>query len=114
MRPALRALPLLLLTACGPYWGRVGEVSTITYDAEQRFQLWRQGNAIQLHAVRVTDDSILGIPDCAPTLTLAFPRGEVDSLLKAHNPGAGGAVLGGVAGAIGMLMLLTWRMDEAT
>jgi len=120
MRPALRALralralPLLLLAACGPWWGRVGTVETVTYDAEDRFQLWRQGNAIQLHAVRVTDDSILGISDCAPTLTFAFARREVDSLRLAHSPGAGGVVLGAVAGAVGMLVLITSQLDNGT
>lgn len=114
MRRALRAVPLLLLAACGPYWGRVGEVGPITYDAEARFQLWQAGNATLLHAVRVTDDSILGIPDCAPATTLAFPRREVDSLRLAHNPGAGGVVLGAIAGALGMLFFLTAQLHEGT
>lgn len=114
MRRARRLAPLLLLTACGPYWSQVGGVSTTTYDAEQRFQLWRKGNAIQLHAVRVTDDSILGISDCAPTLTLAFARREVDSLRQAHNPGAGGVLIGAVAGAVGMLVLITSQLNDGT
>lgn len=114
MRPAGRLVPLLLLTACGPYWSQVGGVSTTTYDAEDRFQLWREGNAIQLHAVRVTDDSIFGISDCAPTLTFAFARREVDSLRLAHSPGAGGVLLGAVAGAVGMLVLITSQLDNGT
>lgn len=113
MRPLLFAV--LLLAGCtGPYWGRLESTRPTTFPPDQRIQVWRGGRATTLRAVELTRDSIIGLPDCVTDTVIAvrLHRTEVDSLKQAQQPGAGGIFLGGVAGAIGMLMILFASVND--
>jgi len=105
----LRTLALVaLLVGCSPGWHRVTPGPSEALNTRQQFQVWSHGQAHQWHGVRVSGDSVSGVPftrspdcdSCRVRLALA----DVDSL-RAGNPVAGlwnGVVLGL---SLGMLAL---------
>jgi hypothetical protein len=102
---------LLPQAACGAGWHRIQPVAPSSLPKRQQVQVWQGGRPLQLHAVRLTDDSISGVPHVRPpdcdSCRVGVPSASVDSL-RAGNPSAGfwkttGLVIGGmvVLAAIG-------------
>lgn len=95
--PRLRAWSLFLLAVsqagCGPGWHQPPSPEAIAdLRPRQQVQVWSRGVPRQLHAVRLTADSVTGIPylkalDC-DSCRIALPRAAVDSL-RLGNPPAG-------------------------
>jgi hypothetical protein len=94
----------LLVTAvgCGAGWHQAPTPASGVFPPRQQVQLWRDGKAVQLHAVVVTADSVTGIPYIRPltcdSCRITLQRAAVDSI-RLGNPVAGfwktfGLVLG--------------------
>lgn len=96
MTPSLRCLRNLVLAAalagCSPGWHRVTLSPSDAPNTRQQFQVWSHGLAHQWHAVRISGDSVSGVPftrsptcdPCRVELALA----DVDSV-RAGDPLAG-------------------------
>lgn len=81
-----RAFPLLVvlaLTGCAG-WRRVELPPDTTLARRQQVQIWRGTTATVVHAVRVTPDTVAGVPylmrPSCDTCAIAIPRNQVDSL----------------------------------
>jgi hypothetical protein len=112
MTASLRCLRSLALAAvllgCSPGWHRVTPSPSEALNSRQQFQVWSHGQALQWHGLRVSGDSVSGVPftrspacdSCRVQLALA----DVDSL-RAGDPVAGlwSGVLIGLS--LGLLVL---------
>ena len=93
MAPAMRGCVLLLLmgpTACTSWAGRAGVLNHPLTSRDQ-VRLWVQGQAFQVHGVRVVGDSVLVVPFIQPpqcdSCVLRFATREVDSVQVRHLDG---------------------------
>jgi hypothetical protein len=107
-RPRLRSVLLLAAllpqSACGAGWHRIEPAVPSNLPQRQQVQVWKGGHRLQLHALKVTGDSISGIPytqhpDC-DSCRVSVAAASVDSI-RAGNPSAGfwkttGLVIGGM------------------
>jgi hypothetical protein len=101
-RSALLLATLPFHAGCGAGWHRIDPVAPSGLPKRQQVQVWRNRNAVRLHALRLGTDSISGVPyhlppDCA-SCRVTIPTASVDSL-RAGDPEAGflktvGLVLG--------------------
>jgi hypothetical protein len=82
---------LLTTTACGAGWRTLAGVDSKVLEPRQQAQVWMQDRMVRLHALRVSADSVRGIPYLQPlscdTCWLAFPREGVDSIRVGDPPG---------------------------
>jgi hypothetical protein len=100
----------VVLVGCGPGWHLVASSPSETPDTRQQFQVWSHGRAQQWHGLRVSRDSVSGVPftrspDC-DSCRVQLARVDVDSL-RVGDPVGGlwsgvlvGLTLGGLAYAI--------------
>jgi hypothetical protein len=95
---------LLPQAACGAGWHRIDPVAPSNLPRRQQVQVWRGGEKTQLHSIRLSADSISGVPFVQPpecdSCRVSLPSSSVDSL-RAGNPSGGfwkttGLVLGGI------------------
>ena len=79
----IHLLALALLCGCAG-WQRVAAPSDSTLAPRQQVQVWRGRQVQVLHAVRLTPDSLFGVPFQQPpsceSCVVALPRGAIDSL----------------------------------
>lgn len=72
-----------LLTSCAG-WRRVAAPADTTFAPRHQVQVWQGGKTRVLHRVRLTRDSIIGIPFQLPptcdSCQVMMPRRDVDSL----------------------------------
>jgi hypothetical protein len=93
MAPVYLLLPLALLTVgCGAGWHQPAALSPGPMPNRQQVQVWSSGQMRRWHAVRVTEDSISGVPfaespDCTDCRG-SIARAAVDSV-RIGNPAAG-------------------------
>ncbi len=78
--------------ACGAGWHRIAPSAPKALPARQQVQVWQHGTPQRWHAVRLTADSISGIPylqrtDCG-ACRVGVPAASVDSL-RLGDPVAG-------------------------
>lgn len=80
------ALAVLIVGAsgCGVSWRRVPLESLDQVTKRQVVDVWRQNRRVQLHGVRMTADTVFGVPffqspDC-DSCRIAFERRDVDSV----------------------------------
>jgi len=52
----------LLATGCGAGWHQPGTAPTGALPPRQQVQVWQAGSALRWHAVRISGDSVSGIP----------------------------------------------------
>lgn len=82
-RRAVSALGCALLSACAG-WQRLEAPTDTTLAPRQQVQVWHGGRAQVLHAVRLTADTLFGIPFMKPpscdSCVIAQPLAAVDSL----------------------------------
>jgi len=82
-------------------WHRVGAPDLATAEERQQAQVWRGGRAVQLHALRLTADSISGVPfiqsPSCDSCRVSFSRADVDSVRVGDPEGEIGAGLMGGA-----------------
>ena len=82
-RTLLSALIAMLPLACAD-WQRVPVPLDTVFAKRQQVQVWRGSETQVLHAVRLSEDSLFGVPFQLPpscdSCRIAVPRGEVDSL----------------------------------
>lgn len=104
MTRAIRLLPFLLLAGgCSTYQrGRPVEALPEQPMERDRYEFWTQGTGHQLHAVRITPDSVSGVswledPHC-DSCRVAFARSAIDSVRTLKYDG-------GATGAMGLLIL---------
>jgi hypothetical protein len=75
---------LLSTTACGAGWRSVSQIGPKTFQPYQQAQLWTEDGMVRLHALRLADDSVSGIPFLQPlacdSCRIAFSRERVDSI----------------------------------
>lgn len=87
---ALALGALVLLQGCSAGWRRVAIRPDQPWPERQRLQVWHGGRHEQWHAVRLTRDSLSGVPFIRPpscdSCRLALPLSEVDSL-RTGDPG---------------------------
>jgi len=83
-RRAAALLAAVFLPACGGMWHRTDPEVPNTKVARQQVQIWVGDSALRWHAVRVTHDSISGIPFLQPidcdSCRIALSRTAVDSV----------------------------------
>jgi hypothetical protein len=92
----MRAFLLLALalaqTACGAGWRRIEPQPPADLRPRQQVEVWHGGNAVRLHAVTLTAESVSGVPYLQPpecdSCRVTLPRQSVDSM-RAGNPTAG-------------------------
>ena len=84
-------LTLNSVSGCAGWW-RYDLPADTALDARQGVQVWRDSKPLILHAVRVTEDSLVGVsfyrPVSCDSCRIAMPRSEVDSL-RLGDPEAG-------------------------
>lgn len=79
------SLALLCLAACSSYQGsRPIEAVPQQPEPRDRYEIWSQGTGHQLHSLRLTPDSVSGVPwwndpQC-DSCRVAFARSAVDSV----------------------------------
>ena len=81
----------LLVVGCGAGWQRTDVAPGTTLEARDQF-LIHHGTAVdRWHAVKVSDDSVIGIPWLQPidcdSCRVALPRASVDSIRSGHPVG---------------------------
>lgn len=113
MRRTLAVTLCLLGTGCGAGWGRVPQAELADIAPRQQVQVWSRGRVLQWQAVRLTVDSISGVPftqdrNC-DSCRVGIARAAVDSV-KLGDPEATffagfGAVL---LGSLLLLILAGW------
>lgn len=90
-RSALLLAVLLLQAACSAGWHRIEPAAPGNLSKRQQVQVWQGGRRFQLHAVRVSADSVSGVPYVQPpdcdSCRVSVARSTVDSL-RAGNPTA--------------------------
>ncbi len=81
-----------VVTGCGAGWHRPATAPTGALPPRQQVQVWQAGSAVQWHAVRLSGDSVSGIPYLQPitcdSCRRQFPRASIDSL-RVGSPVAG-------------------------
>jgi hypothetical protein len=103
LRAALLLALSLIQVRCGAGWHRIAPPAPAVLPPRQQVEVWQAGRALRLHAVRLTTDSLSGVPYLQPpdcdSCRVRLPRGPIDSL-RTGNPTAGfwkavGLTLGG-------------------
>lgn len=93
---------LLLAMGCGADWHRIRPPEPASYPPRQQAQIWRAGEAIQVHGLRLTSDSVSAVPYLQPvacdSCRVAFARAEIDSI-RLGDPS------GGFWGSMGLVLL---------
>ena len=80
-------------------WTRLALPSDTTLAPRQQVQVWSGSHARVLHAVRLSGDSLVGVPFQKPpscdSCRIAIPRSDVDSLRLGNmeTPGIAGSAL---------------------
>jgi len=101
-----RAFVVVGLLGCGAGWHQSTAVAPEELAPRQQAQIWQHGTALQWHAVRITPDSVSGVPYFRPvdcdSCRQQVPRAAVDSI-RLGNPVAGfwksvGLVVGAMVG----------------
>lgn len=91
-RSLLGILLLVPQVACGAGWHRITPAAPTKLPSRQQVEVWQVGRVQRLHAVRLTDDSLSGVPFVKPpdcdSCRVAVPLSAVDSL-RTGNPTAG-------------------------
>ena len=86
------AAVLLLLTGCGPGWERTDVAPGTALEARDQFLIHHGAVTDRWHAVKISEDSVVGIPWLQPidcdSCRVALPRASVDSI-RAGHPVAG-------------------------
>jgi len=107
-------LILLVTSACGAGWHHAATVAPGLLPARQQVQVWQHGTVWRWHAVRITTDSLSGIPFFQPlscdTCRVSLPRPAVDSV-RLGNPVAGFWKSVGLIGAgmVGLGVVICWH-----
>jgi hypothetical protein len=98
LRPLALFLSLLLVGGCTSFSQNIPVAAIPDQPAtERRFQVWTKGKHFELHAVRMTPDTLAGVrywhnPTC-DSCRVAIPRAEVDSVRTAAFDGGETGVL---------------------
>lgn len=94
--PSCGLLLLLWLTACAG-WHRVELPPDTTLARRQQVQVWRGTTATVVHAVRVTPDTVTGVPylmrPSCDSCAIVIPRNQVDSLRLGDAEGVAMALI---------------------
>lgn len=109
MKPAFALLLCLTLAGCGASWTRVKPVALDPTAHRQVVQVWSGGRAKELHALRLTDDTVSGVPffqdPGCERCRIAIPMRQVDSM-RVGDPMDNFTVPLGILGLISLIMLL--------
>lgn len=110
LRPIAALLATLPSAACGAGW-RAVTVEPREVPPRQQAQLWVAAGPLQVHGLRVTGDSISGIPFLQPlacdSCRVAFPRAEVDSVRFGDPTGGFWSSAGlGILALLGVMVAL--------
>jgi hypothetical protein len=116
MAPVYLLLPLTFLTVgCGAGWHQPAAFSPGPMPDRQQVQVWSSGRMRRWHAVRVTEDSISGVPfaelpNC-PHCRGSIARIAVDSV-RVGNPVAGFWKTIGLALGVSTVLMGIWCEAE--
>ncbi len=95
--PVFTIALIVALSGCMAGWNRPAEPVPAVFKPRQRVQVWRAGSPLVLHGVRVTADSVSGVPPLenpgCDSCRVAVRRGEVDSLRVAGTSDATAAAI---------------------
>ncbi|HTK55589.1 MAG TPA: hypothetical protein VL295_02110 [Gemmatimonadales bacterium] len=90
-RTAPAGLLVLFLASCGPGWHRTDVVPGTALEARDQFLIHHGTTTDRWHAVKVSEDSVIGIPWLQPiecdSCRVALPRASVDSIRAGHPVG---------------------------
>ena len=111
LKLAARVVPLtlstVLLSACAG-WHRIDVPIDSALAPRQQVQIWQGRHSRMLHAVRLTSDTLFGIPFQQPpscdSCAVALPRAGIDSLRVGNQEGP--AIAGIMLPLIGGLLFL--------
>lgn len=102
-------LLLLLTSGCGSGWAAAARCDSRLANARQQVRVWVDNRSIQLHAIRLTSDSISGIPYLQPitcdSCRVSIPATAVDSIQTGDPTGGLWATTTGLLVA---LMVYVW------
>ena len=102
-RKAALAATVMLACGCGAGWHRPATASTGALPPRQQVQVSQAGSAVRWQAVRVSGDSVSGIPFLRPitcdSCRTAFPRATVDSIRLGSPVGGFWKTVGLITGA---------------
>jgi hypothetical protein len=114
-----RVLTAVLVTGCGAGWHQVAPLATKALPLRQQVQVWRAGGVLRWHAVRVSGDSVSGIPYlqaiACDSCRTGVARAGVDSL-RLGSPVAGfWKTIGLITGAFVLAgVIYCWRGCSST
>ena len=81
-----------LTVACGAGWHQKVPAPSGALSSRQQVQVWQGGTALRWHAVRISADSVSGVPFLRPvscdSCRTGLPRASVDSI-RLGSPVAG-------------------------
>mgnify|MGYP003465727167 CR=1 FL=1 len=105
----------LAQVACAAGPQRVALSPAPTFRPRQQVEVWRQGKATTLHAVKIAGDGLSGIPYWRPidcdTCRISVDLGTVDSLRTVE--GEKSAIIVATLPIVALaVVLLTWRATE--
>jgi hypothetical protein len=106
------AITLCATIGCFAGWRRLVLPPDTVLTPRQQVQLWQGRTSRVLHAVRLTSDTLYGIPFQQPptcdTCTVALPLAEIDSLRLGNQETPGVAIVSLSFGAllVGLYILL--------
>lgn len=109
--------PLLLgLVGCSAGWQPILLPTTGDLPVYQQIQLWSGGQGIRLHAVRVTETNVSGVPFMeaggCDSCRVTFPRAAVDSLRVGDPQGAFWATTVSIAALLFVWGAVTGRFGQ--
>jgi hypothetical protein len=114
-RPAAQTLVVALAaSACSAGWRRPLHFPPEALPPRQQVQVWQRGAAVRWHAVRITNDSVSGVPylrglEC-DSCRAALPLAGVDSIRLGHPVAAFWKTVGlVVAVPVGFMVVVCWR-----
>jgi hypothetical protein len=58
--------------ACGAGWHRITPPAPTTLPSRQQVEVWQGGRLLRLHAIRLTNDSLSGVPFVKPPMKDSF------------------------------------------
>jgi hypothetical protein len=99
--------------AAGPGWSRIPQGDLPPLPVREQAQVWSRGHSQQLHGIRVTRDSISGVPffqdPRCDSCRVSLARAEVDSV-RVGGPGmdAAGATLAGLGVGLFVFLLVVF------
>jgi hypothetical protein len=105
----------LVTESCSAGWRRLAPAPPNPLPSDQQVQVWSAGNSQRWHGVRISPDSVSGVPYFKPakcdSCRLSLPASRVDSIRLGDPDGALGRTIGLL---VAIPLFLLWGIGRAT